>query len=102
MSRPTAERAVVDAGLKAFSVDSGLPEPVSRPGASYVNASDEHGVVALSGGEDLRLGEKILLVPGHCDPTVNLHDWYVGVRGFDGADARVECVWPIAARGAVF
>jgi len=36
-------------------------------------------------------------VPGHCDPTVNLHDWIVGVR-----EGIVECVWPVAARGAVF
>ncbi|MFO1311299.1 MAG: hypothetical protein U1F41_04450 [Burkholderiales bacterium] len=36
------------------------------------------------------------LVPGHCDPTVNLYDWIVGMRG-----ERVECVWPVAARGAV-
>ena len=44
-----------------------------------------------------RLGDKIRLVPGHCDPTVNLYDWYVGIRG-----DRVESVWPITARGAVY
>ena len=43
----------------------------------------------------LTLGDKIWLIPGHCDPTVNLHDWYVGVR-----HGRVEALWPIAARGA--
>lgn len=103
MSRPAAERAVVDAGLKAFSVDSGLPEAHARPGAKYANASDEHGVLELSGGADPALGDKILLVPGHCDPTVNLHDWYVGVRGMTGgAEGHVECVWPVAARGALF
>ena len=37
---------------------------------------------------------KIRLVPGHCDPTVNLYDWYVGIRG-----NRVEALWPITARG---
>jgi D-serine deaminase-like pyridoxal phosphate-dependent protein len=47
-------------------------------------------------------GDKVLLVPGHCDPTVNLHDWYVGVRGFRTANATVESVWPVAARGALF
>ncbi len=45
---------------------------------------------------ELGYGEKILLVPGHCDPTVNLYDWYVGIRG-----GQVERVWPVAARGAV-
>jgi 3-hydroxy-D-aspartate aldolase len=43
----------------------------------------------------LSLAEKVLLIPGHCDPTVNLHDWYVGVR-----KGRVEALWPINARGA--
>ena len=103
MSRPAPERAVVDAGLKAFSVDSGLPSTHAQPGAEYVGASDEHGVLDLSGGGNPALGEKILLVPGHCDPTVNLHDWYVGVRGMNGGTGgHVECVWPVAARGAVF
>jgi D-serine deaminase-like pyridoxal phosphate-dependent protein len=50
----------------------------------------------------LARGDKVLLVPGHCDPTVNLHDWYVGVRGLGTDRARVESVWPVAARGAVF
>ena len=42
------------------------------------------------------VGERVWLIPGHCDPTVNLYDWIVGVRG-----DRVECVWPVAARGAL-
>jgi D-serine deaminase-like pyridoxal phosphate-dependent protein len=45
----------------------------------------------------LRLSDKIRLVPGHCDPTVNLYDWYVGIRA-----NRVEQLWPITARGAVY
>jgi 3-hydroxy-D-aspartate aldolase len=94
MSRPAAERAIVDAGLKASSVDSGMPLVWQRPGVAYVQASDEHG--KLEGSPLPRLGEKLLLVPGHCDPTVNLYDWYVGVRG-----GRVEALWPITARGAV-
>jgi D-serine deaminase-like pyridoxal phosphate-dependent protein len=97
MSRPAPERAIVDAGLKASSVDSGMPEVWQRPGLVYRSASDEHGWVAV--GAEARppqLGEKLLLVPGHCDPTVNLHDWYVGVRA-----GRVETVWPVSARGAV-
>jgi D-serine deaminase-like pyridoxal phosphate-dependent protein len=43
-----------------------------------------------------KLGEKLRLVPGHCDPTVDRYDWYVGVR-----KGRVECLWPIAARGGM-
>jgi D-serine deaminase-like pyridoxal phosphate-dependent protein len=97
MSKPTAERAVVDAGLKAFSVDSGLPVVCDLPDATLDRASDEHGRIVLARASNaLHLGQKIRLIPGHCDPTVNLYDWYVGVR-----DRKVECLWPVAARGAV-
>jgi 3-hydroxy-D-aspartate aldolase len=97
MSRPTPERAVVDAGLKALSVDSGMPTVSGVRGVEYVRASDEHGNLNVSASDvDLKLGDKIKLIPGHCDPTVNLYDWYVCVR-----NGRVEALWPIAARGAV-
>ena len=97
MSRPVSGRAVVDAGLKAHSVDSGMPLVAGVPGAAYTRASDEHGVIELSGPGELRLGDKVRLVPGHCDPTVNLHDWIVCHRG-----NRVEAVWPVGARGALY
>ena len=98
MSRPTKDRAVVDAGLKALSVDSGMPLVHAMPGVEYVRASDEHGTLLLRDPEcRLRVGEKIRLTPGHCDPTVNLHDWYVCVR-----NDRVEALWPITARGPGF
>jgi 3-hydroxy-D-aspartate aldolase len=97
MSRPVPGRAVVDAGLKASSVDSGLPLVWQRPGLACVRVSDEHGVIEIEPGAPApALGDKLLLVPGHCDPTVNLYDWYVCVRG-----GRVEALWPIEARGAV-
>ncbi|MFQ5567861.1 MAG: DSD1 family PLP-dependent enzyme [Paracoccaceae bacterium] len=103
MSHPTAGRAVLDAGLKALAFDSGPPEVSGRTGVIYEGASDEHGVLALEGANAaLGIGDKLMLVPGHCDPTVNLHDWYVGVRRLGAGDARVEEVWPVAARGAVF
>jgi D-serine deaminase-like pyridoxal phosphate-dependent protein len=104
MSLPVAERAVVDAGHKALSNDSGMAVPWQLPGAIYNRPSDEHGVLDLAGctGARLARGDKVLLVPGHCDPTVNLHDWYVGVRGLGTAGAHAESVWPVAARGAVF
>jgi D-serine deaminase-like pyridoxal phosphate-dependent protein len=97
MSRPAAERAVLDAGLKASSVDSGPPLVWERPGLACARLSDEHCVVEIARGAAApRLGEKLLLVPGHCDPTVNLHDWYIGVR-----NGAVEALWPITARGAL-
>jgi D-serine deaminase-like pyridoxal phosphate-dependent protein len=97
MSRPTAERAVVDAGLKASSVDSGMPKVADDEAVEYVKASDEHGVLELNGARGYAVGDKLKLIPGHCDPTVNLYDDYVCVRG-----GRVEAIWPIAARGAVW
>jgi D-threonine aldolase len=97
MSRPEPAVAVVDAGLKASSVDSGMPAVWEQPGLSYTRASDEHGWVEIApGARAPALGDKLLLVPGHCDPTVNLYDWYVCVRG-----GIVEALWPITARGAV-
>ncbi|HWI84150.1 DSD1 family PLP-dependent enzyme [Ramlibacter sp.] len=96
MSRPTPERAVVDAGLKASSVDSGMPTVWQRPELRYLKAADEHGVIATAAAADLALGDAVLLVPGHCDPTVNLYDELICFRG-----DTVEAVWPIAARGAL-
>ena len=96
MSHTQPGRAVVDAGLKALSVDSGLPL-VAEPGAEYLGASDEHGVLRVDDASAYPLGHKLRLIPGHCDPTVNLHDWIVGYRG-----QTVEAVWPVTARGALF
>ena len=97
MSHPTPDRAVVDAGLKAHATDSGMPLVHGLPGATYLKAADEHGVVTLSESATVRLGQKLRLIPGHCDPTVNLHDWLIGFR-----DDVVETVWPIAGRGAFY
>jgi D-threonine aldolase len=94
MSRPAAPRAIVDAGLKASSVDSGMPGVWGKESLKYTRASDEHG--SIEGSPLPALGEKLLLIPGHCDPTINLYDWYVCVR-----DGRVEALWPITARGAI-
>jgi 3-hydroxy-D-aspartate aldolase len=97
MSHARAERAVVDAGLKALSVDSGMPLVADLPGVEFLKASDEHGVLKLPQGSKLTVGDKIRLIPGHCDPTVNLYDWIVGMRG-----DKVECLWPVTARGAFY
>jgi len=96
MSRPTAGRAVVDAGLKASSVDSGMPSVWTRPDLRYVKASDEHGVLDTPDAAAVSLGDVLMLVPGHCDPTFNLYDELVCIRG-----DRVEALWSIAARGAL-
>ncbi|MEA2744642.1 MAG: 3-hydroxy-D-aspartate aldolase [Acetobacteraceae bacterium] len=97
MSQSQPGVAVLDAGHKAVAVDSGLPTVWQRPDIRYTSASDEHGKLQY-GSETAapRLGEKLRLVPGHCDPTVDRFDWYVGVR-----NGRVECLWPVAARGGL-
>ena len=96
MSHAKADKAIVDAGLKAQSVDSGLPVIFGRDDVEYIKCSDEHGVVMDPTGA-LKVNDKLKLVPGHCDPTANVHDWYVGVR-----DGKVECVWPVSARGRAY
>ncbi len=96
MSHAKADKAIVDAGLKAQSVDSGLPVIYGRTDVKYVKCSDEHGVVEDPAGV-LKVNDKLRLVPGHCDPTCNVHDWYVGVR-----NGRVEVVWPVSARGKAY
>jgi 3-hydroxy-D-aspartate aldolase len=97
MSHTKADKAIVDAGLKAQSVDSGLPTVFGRDDAvEYLKCSDEHGVVGDPDGV-LKVNDKLHLVPGHCDPTCNVHDWYVGVRG-----GKVETVWPVSARGKAY
>ena len=96
MSHAKADKAIVDAGLKVQSVDSGLPVIYGRDDVEYVKCSDEHGVVMDTEGV-LKINDKLKLVPGHCDPTANVHDWYVGVR-----NGKVECVWPISARGHAY
>ncbi len=96
MSHAKADKAIVDAGLKAQSVDSGLPVIFGRDDVEYIKCSDEHGVVMDPTGV-LKVNDKLKLVPGHCDPTANVHDWYVGVR-----DGKVETVWPVSARGRAY
>ena len=98
-----AAHAVIDAGHKAHAIDSGPPRLWQRAG-TWASGGDEHGIVRPSPGGDATglpaLGETVWLVPGHCDPTVNLHDRYVCVRG-GLASGVVEAVWPIEARGCI-
>lgn len=97
MSAARPGTAVLDAGHKAVSTDSGLPLVWGRPDLRCTGAADEHATLAF--GPETQApepGEALRLVPGHCDPTVDRFDWYVGVRG-----GRVECLWPVAARGAM-
>jgi D-serine deaminase-like pyridoxal phosphate-dependent protein len=91
--------AVVDAGHKSHAIDSGLPRVWGRD-LEFMNGGDEHGVLRARGDALPALGDTVWLVPGHCDPTVNLHDRYVVVAG--GLDRGVvAALWPIEARGCI-
>ena len=97
--------AVCDAGHKSHAIDSGLPLVAERaPGQAlhYANGGDEHGLLRRADALATlpALGERLWLVPGHCDPTVNLHDVLLGVRG--GLQHGVlECCIRVDARGAL-
>ncbi len=92
-------QVVLDAGLKAFAVDSGLPRALAD-GWAAASISDEHLVLRTKPDQPaakIGIGDHVRLIPGHCDPTVNLHDWIVVHRGDVVAD-----VWRVDARGALF
>jgi D-serine deaminase-like pyridoxal phosphate-dependent protein len=92
ISANTAGMVTVDAGLKALSTDAG--PPVVMGGGLYAFMGDEHGAIISDGGVLPGLGGRVTLQPGHCDPTVNLHDAYHVVDG----ETVVE-IWPVTARG---
>lgn len=95
ISVPTGERAVLDVGLKSTTAESGLPQVAGRERLRCTALNDEHCIV-MADGPDARpaLGERLKLIPGHCDPTFNLHNEVVAVR-----DGVVVAIWPISARG---
>jgi D-serine deaminase-like pyridoxal phosphate-dependent protein len=87
---------LVDAGVKALNNDPAAAWVWGHPELRYRPSGDEQGWIGLPAGSDPPApGSRLLLVPGHCDPTVNLHDWIVATRG-----GRVEALWPVTARGA--
>lgn len=90
---------VIDAGHKSHALDSGAPRVWGRR-LTWANGGDEHGILTAAGDPLPGLGDTVWLVPGHCDPTVNLHDHYIGVRGGLAAGS-VEAVWPVDARGCL-
>ncbi len=96
------DRAVIDAGHKSHALDSGPPLVAHPAGLRWSNGGDEHGVLHRDAdpGSLPALGEPVWLIPGHCDPTVNLHDWLIGVRG-GVPDGHVERLIHVDARGAV-
>ena len=98
------DHCVCDAGHKSHAIDSGLPRVLAPDADSeldYFNGGDEHGVLRPAGGGRRipAIGRMLWLVPGHCDPTVNLHDFMIGVSG-GLAQGTVERIIQVDARGA--
>lgn len=97
--------AVCDAGHKSHAIESGLPTVHGQGEATrlrFANGGDEHGILHPDNAEGWlpALGSTVWLIPGHCDPTVNLHDYLIGVRGgLDGG--LVESIIRVDARGAL-
>lgn len=97
--------AVCDAGHKSHAIDSGLPKVLAfdeKSGLDYFNGGDEHGILRPSAGSTRlpSLGKMLWLIPGHCDPTVNLHNVMIGVKGGLRAGV-VQGIYPVDARGAL-
>jgi D-serine deaminase-like pyridoxal phosphate-dependent protein len=101
VSRPASTRAVVDAGLKSLSIDSGMPEPRGLPGVTYRPGGDEHGILTWNSSTvpanlQPEVGDRIAFIPSHIDTTINLHDYYYACR-----DGKLEAIWEVSARGKV-
>ena len=97
MSTARPGLAVLDAGHKAVAIERGLPTVWQQPELRIFSAADEHARMEYPAGRETpEIGERLRLIPGHCDPTVDRFDWYVCVRA-----GRVESVWPITARGGM-
>ncbi len=101
VSRPSLERAVIDAGRKSIHWDiypprvAGTASGRALPDATVTSLSAEHGVIELGPqSRDITIGDKLLLIPGYSDHTTVLHDEFLVTR-----DGRVEAIWPIVARG---
>lgn len=90
-----AGRATVDGGFKAFATDRPTG-PVCRdlPAVAYRFRGDEFGILSWADGPPpVQRGDRVELIPPHCDPTVNLYDRIHACRG-----DRVEAVWSVMDR----
>ncbi len=97
ISTPKPDRIVTDSGLKAMTNDSGLPQLYDLAGWEFSFAGDEHGLLKrVDEGDSPRLGDKIRLIPSHCDTTINLYDELHAIR-----NGQLFAVWPVKARGRI-
>jgi D-serine deaminase-like pyridoxal phosphate-dependent protein len=97
--------AVCDAGHKSHAIDSGMPLVHAfdaKRQLEYFNGGDEHGILRPAPGSEKlpALGSLLWLIPGHCDPTVNLYNALIGVRG-GLRKGTVERIIKVDGRGAL-
>ncbi|MBO8142197.1 MAG: hypothetical protein H0Z37_08490, partial [Firmicutes bacterium] len=100
-SRPAPGGAVVDAGSKVLSSDPSVTGDgtfglvAGRPDVRVVRLSEEHGILSVDpGGPELRVGDRLHIIPNHVCPAVNLSDVLYGYR-----NRQVVREIPVAARG---
>lgn len=101
VSRPTADRGILDAGSKTLTSDllglDGHGLILEYPDARIYALSEEHGMVDFSGcASRPAIGDRVTIIPNHCCVVSNLFDVIIGVR-----DGQVAVTWPVAARGRV-
>jgi D-serine deaminase-like pyridoxal phosphate-dependent protein len=95
ISQPVEGRITIDAGHKAFATDKAPPELRDIQGVKYHWAGDEYGILEFQEpSRNIRIGDKVMMLAPHCDPTVNLFDHLYVMR-----QEEISEVWPIAARG---
>ncbi|KAF3008645.1 hypothetical protein E8E13_008646 [Curvularia kusanoi] len=95
ISKQGPKSVTIDAGLKSLTTDSGLAE-CKTAGYEYGVLGDEHGSLSWTDGADLKVGDRVEMIPSHIDPTINLHDFYYAHR-----KGVIEAIWPVDARGKV-
>jgi D-serine deaminase-like pyridoxal phosphate-dependent protein len=94
VSRPTQDRAIIDAGRKTFNQDHHKAKVIGRPGISVDKLSAEHGILSVAANETLSIGDRLELIPGYSDWTTVLHDRFYAFRG-----DRLEAIIPLEGRG---
>ena len=95
VSRPTPERAIIDAGRKTMNIEVATPTVAGRDDIKVIRLSAEHGQLELAeSAQSLKIGDRLTIIPGYGDLTTVLHNHLFGFR-----KGRLEVIWPIEARG---
>lgn len=95
ISTPSQQRAIIDAGKKVLTEEHGLPEIAAPAGARLIKLSEEHGILEVNPDQlELKVGDKVEIIPSHVCTTVNLHDVFYAIR-----KNQVMAIWPISGRG---